>query len=269
MKWQTKEEIQKAAQGTELEATEKSLIHWQQLKDCSYEDFMDGRSNYKVDPWAGFCAICIKHIDGDGNAKCGECPLPDCQNPNTVWATAKELFHLANNRSDVAKFQDAAAAMCKVIEKAIDEIKAKNLIDAMLEAKAELEKAKKPELRHGDYGYDTNGDACIYINVHMKGLRECCDEHLWLNARGYVGIAVTILGNIFDDLKLNSKDLGEVRVEFDKKGNKVFMDLNVENKIWIHFCGYDQDGVYVPIDKAVDFHQKLGQIIATAKRKQK
>ncbi len=138
MKWMTIEEVNKAAQGTELEAAQCSLKHWQQVKNASFEELRNGVGNGLVSIFLNFCALCVR-ADGDCNE--GEnCCLPYCsKNRDSTWKKARNAFNAfkkeKGSRELAAKFQDCAADMCDVIETAI-----RNLVEAATDKPKELSK---------------------------------------------------------------------------------------------------------------------------------
>ena len=79
------------------------------------------------------------------------------------------------------------------------------------------------------------------------------------------------LRNIFDDLKRNSEDSDEWRSENGTgqsatEERKIVMDCSSKyNEIWLGTAG---TSTWYSIDQATEIHQKLGQLLATAKRRQ-
>ncbi len=69
---------------------------------------------------------------------------------------------------------------------------------AQLDAEAE-----KPELRHGDFGYDHDGDACLNLYARDSGtFRQAGKTYLYeeeIHTKAFQ--ITTVLGNIFDLLK--------------------------------------------------------------------
>lgn len=146
-----------------------------------------------------------------------------------------------------------------------------NAIDKAQAELAELDKPDKPKLRHGDYGYDKSGKFTLVCKEaegvlragREEGFLECMpienlDSHL----------PETILGNIFDDLKRNSEDLKKFTVygDNDPEDNAVFKAEYDGTHIWL---ASTTDGAYFEVADIVRIHQKLGQLIATARRKAK
>ena len=129
-------------------------------------------------------------------------------------------------------------------------------------AETKLKALDKPELRHGDYGYDRNGRPClrIYRNVKINGFVVADKEMTFGNDAGSHAVPKIIIGNIYDDLERNQKDLEEFMTDV----NKYYFDFENFIHAPIHIAGN-----WHTIKEAVTHHQKLGQLIATAKRKAK
>ena len=96
------------------------------------------------------------------------------------------------------------------------------------ELKAALAEAKKLELRHGDYGqaYPTASFRIIAKKQHGEGLT-CVGEDRMTD---YIPDGITILGNIFDDLKAVAEPLTGFEVEcLSHVGDKISVSL-VDNE---------------------------------------
>ncbi len=141
----------------------------------------------------------------------------------------------------------------KILKQSIAEHQA-----AIDRASKELANLDKPELRQGDYGY-MQGVPRLFSFDYRGELRTAIsktDKHPFDISPL---LEYTILGNIFDDLKRNSEDLIEFYV--DGKFANIFAGRILGGRINIA-------GKHLLFDEAVDFHQKLGQLIATAKRRE-
>ena len=267
MVWMTIEEIKKAAQGTEREAALCSLKHWQQMRDASFEEFVEGWREKKINTKENHCALCVKyHCWGESDLCC----LPYCGKDGSVWCKAQNAFNsFAENptRQNFAKFQDCADAMCKVIEEAIAKLENVEL-DKLFDEKSKDKKCDKPELRHCDYGYDYQNDPCMIIELHNGFLKDVnklhvLDKHDDSTEASPQYRIETKLGNTFDDLERNSKDLEEFdaysctdsKVTFGIEGGEIGMEVKV-NKTYFNW----------DIDVFTKIHQKLGQLICTARR---
>lgn len=142
------------------------------------------------------------------------------------------------------------------------------------------ERFGKPEIRHGDYGYRRQGGTgkvCtneprvfIKLDGSIKGFDEtgCCTQQ---DANEDTASSYKIFGNVFDLIK--EKDCeGEDLEKFEWDCCKI--KLTPYGRIELHCaisttfllkgspCSYS-------ISNAQKIHEKLGQIIATAKRKKK
>ena len=123
-------------------------------------------------------------------------------------------------------------------------------------AKAKLTELDKLKLRHGDYNIRR------YLMVKAdKNLRLFwCDN----NGVCHGDNDITPDGNIFDDLERNSEDLEKFKVDalcFSFKG--ILSTSSASSRI--NMC---TQGAWMNMEIAEEIHQKLGQLIATAKRKQ-
>ena len=124
---------------------------------------------------------------------------------------------------------------------------------AIDKAKSELSALDKPKLRHGDYGLHGNsGDNWIKLE----------DEIRWIGHENYLGhsgipesnFVDNKVGNLIDDLKAMSEPLDRTSVDG-------FVMEVINDRVII-------GGRRFLVDQAVEFRQKLGQLITTAKRKQ-
>jgi hypothetical protein len=124
-----------------------------------------------------------------------------------------------------------------------------------------LAEAEKPKLRHGDWWM--KGDSLhIYMKEHhgrdFVAIGDCILTKIGSSYGGE-----PILGNIIDDLKRNAEDLEKFDVYGG--GTRLFIRLQ-DNDIVFDIGGFTS--TMHKINKATEIHQKLGQLIATAKRKQ-
>ena len=147
------------------------------------------------------------------------------------------------------------------------EIAEKMIADAERMAKEGRDKLAaldKPELRHGDYGINSLGCGSIVIGNGIGAVdhrEDGISYNLGKSQNGkYLRVGDSCLGNIFDDLKRNSEDLMEYYVHHPAR----FLIRLEKDKI--NFLMYSTE-VDISIKQATELHQKLGQLIATAKRK--
>jgi len=155
-----------------------------------------------------------------------------------------------------------AKARLRVIKKEADELQ--RMIDA----------PEKPKLRHGDYGLWPVAKTPFIVNAHQR------DRHgaaildlLWPDGDLSNSWAcedprlerAPILGNIFDDLERNQKNLTEFSVCSGSGWSPITAKLDSWGHILFTICGMNSS--MTTIAKAQEFYQKLGQMIATMKRK--
>ncbi len=144
------------------------------------------------------------------------------------------------------------------------------LIDEAEKLLKELAEIDEPKLRHGDYGIDERGENLLIVkseygesplsfNMNADHCGVICNgKH---STRDF-----TKLGNIFDDLKRNSEDLEATGDIYNKDHNAhACANINPDGTIYMWA---DNRSSY-ELDVAIKFHQKLEQLICTAKRKQK
>ncbi len=126
--------------------------------------------------------------------------------------------------------------------------------------KARLEALDKPSgPRHGDYGYDHDGAACLrMLSCYKKQFVVANKDTTFGNDSGVVAVPKPVLGNIFDDLKRDSEDLEE----FCTDVHRYFFNFVDFSHAPIHIAGN-----WHTINEAIKHHQKLGQLIATARRR--
>ena len=124
---------------------------------------------------------------------------------------------------------------------------AKSIEEAREQLAELVEKPKLPKLRHGDFGCFRDGTPriCIIDSIYDEERRcgKSCDIEYY-----------TILGNIFDLLKEWSEDSDRANIDgfvLEICGNRIVIG-----------------GRRFLIDQATEFWHKLGQMIATLKRKE-
>ncbi len=137
--------------------------------------------------------------------------------------------------------------------------------------KKQFVKEEKPELRHGDYGYyhGYKSDPVIFVKKKARN-----DELIIVNTEGVCDFSLTdynkkesiILGNIFDDLKQNAEDLKEFEVGYKDKSNDskvkfVLLKDGIQMKVGHEYFT-------TALKQFEKLHQKLGQLIASAKRRE-
>jgi len=140
---------------------------------------------------------------------------------------------------------------------------------------------KKAELRHGDYGYDYDGDPCMTLQLHDGGSGATLHKSNAGSAYAYTNkpsnsafVPITKLGNIFDDLKRNSEDLERLEMNAgtanrSQTGKKLAIGFNNNGCLFVGVGRGLREIAHYTLDQATEIHQKLGQMIATIKRKKK
>ncbi len=139
------------------------------------------------------------------------------------------------------------------------------LLDEKNRLTDKLAEAGKAKLRHGDYGVGEMPNPFNWLCV-----RECVywgDGSLSTYSEQYH--IEHKLGNVFAELERNSKNLE--RFNMTLGGTHIWTDLSriTEGRVWWKDGLSQAAGMSIPLAKVQDFHQKLGQMIATAKRKLK
>ncbi|KKN78866.1 hypothetical protein LCGC14_0346380 [marine sediment metagenome] len=137
---------------------------------------------------------------------------------------------------------------------------ANNEVDRLAKLVAE-EKKPKPELRHLDYG--VNSDGTMFLYAKRKG-----DIELF-GAKQGSGVVVnkpfsghTLLGNLGDDLKA-IKPLEQWNSSDGACGNDIVMDCMRQGYVWLGTRGKAD---WFKIGVAEEIHRKLGQVILKAKQ---
>ena len=161
-----------------------------------------------------------------------------------------------NKQELITHFQEQK----KVIEKEI----------AFWQAQSDTE-AEKPKLRHGDFGYDKDGEVCLALYAQgAKVMRRASDTYLyeWEVSHPTNYKVVDILGNIFDLLKEWSEDLEEFDNELYASGIKIDGKYIKIYACTGGNCTKKDESCLWNLEAIEKFWHKLGQIIATLKRKQ-
>ncbi len=129
------------------------------------------------------------------------------------------------------------------------------------EGKAKLAELDEPELRHGDYGVGKDKSGRPRFRLMIRN--DVYNGESTKNPTNRDPNKDVWLGNIFDDLKRNAEDLKEFEVD----NLRVVLDKQ-RGDAMVFFKSICSDRTFT-INEATEIHQKLGQLIATAKRKQK
>jgi len=144
--------------------------------------------------------------------------------------------------------------------------------DTLVSLRAELAEAEKPKLGHGDFGVTTKERPCggsfvaIRDSQRSRGLEPYFKDGL-SDGSNYTKNNpddYTILGNIFDLLKEWSEDLDEFEIQ-SKNCTKLIIKTFGEEGIQVDISHYT--ATLRTLSEAEEFWHKLGQLIATLKRK--
>lgn len=93
--------------------------------------------------------------------------------------------------------------------------------------KKQIDDAKKPVLRHGDYGIDDEGDPCFYVDVHVRdggGLKFCGDCGLQTLSHES-NRTCQVRGNIIDDLEVLQENVTEFEITETSLSYKSFVEV--------------------------------------------
>jgi len=133
---------------------------------------------------------------------------------------------------------------------------------AIIDLEAQLAEAEKPKLKlkHGDFGLNEDGDLRLVIEKtnNVLTLAGCCSLGNCADTLEEMRKNGIILGNIFDLLKQWSEDL--TYFEFDVHEYKIDPKQR--------FAPIKVAGTWHTLVEAEEIWHKLGQLIATLKRKQ-
>ncbi len=147
------------------------------------------------------------------------------------------------------------------LEKIVEDLQEK-----LTKTQQELAELDEPKLRHGDYGTRPENTYFVCIQSNIRGKLEYANECGLVQDSDLTQPLIS--GNIFDDLKRNSEDLRDWHSpEAEGKGvvqkESIIMRLKGPD-IWLGTCG---NSAWYTLDQATEIHQKLGRLIATAKRR--
>ena len=158
---------------------------------------------------------------------------------------------------EAQELMDSATGSIRTLQRVIDRV---NLEITTISKKIEAE--KKPELRHGDYGYDKDGGFRIMISHDFK-LYTAGDGCLHDANLGCYDLVV-VLGNIFDDLKATQEDVTEFT--FTSESDPLLVEATDIDGIRLSVKGAV---IHVYRDEISTLIRKLQQMEATMKRRQK
>ncbi len=149
----------------------------------------------------------------------------------------------------------------EVIDARIELIKSntESLLKEIAELQAGLAEAEKPELRHGDYGYDATsppGRIVLSLNNKLVTAGNASVYEKTLKERPDLTPS-PVLGNIFDDLKALSEPLEE----FTMDGLRGTMDAT---SIEISNGDGDKQRFYIALSTVNEFCLNLRHLVFTA-----
>lgn len=134
-----------------------------------------------------------------------------------------------------------------------------------------INEPEKPVIRHGDYGYHQNNNCCPRIfheaEARLNGnkkIHAAGNKHGWSDDPQSIANEYTILGNIFDDLKLYGEDCED---KFVIHNGSFLTDLRVEGCGQNTIIQYSCDCVAIANEKLESFAKKLLQRHYTLQRK--
>lgn len=132
--------------------------------------------------------------------------------------------------------------------------------DNILWLKEQLAEAEKPKLRHGDFGYSEAGDSCLALLAQRpRTMRRASSRYLYEETIHNSNFLITnCLGNIFDLLKEWSEDVGDIFL------HGIRIERSCVNEVFI-----GRGDTHLTLVEAEEIWHKLGQKIATLKRKSK
>ena len=161
---------------------------------------------------------------------------------------------------EAQELMDSATGSIRTLQRVIDRV---NLEITTLSKK--LVEENKPELRHGDYGYDKDGGFRIMISHDFK-LYTAGDGCLHDANLGCYDLVV-VLGNIFDDLESMQEDVEEFVICDEESDEPIYVQLVDAGSIKLSLPSGSTIVVY---KKEVEqFVLKLRQMEATLKRRHK
>ena len=148
----------------------------------------------------------------------------------------------------------------------MDKIQAEKRITAIEEEAAELRKIietdDKPALGNGDYGY-LSRQSWIKIQNEVYWLDSAFKD---ISTHPDSFFLPSRIGNLVDDLKRNQEDLEEFEINGDC-GGQLNISYGSHGRERVRFRVACTEHNF-SLNEATKIHQKLGQLIATAKRRQ-
>ena len=260
--WMTTEQAAEEAMKGKIPAIECSWEHHHQGETADWVELAEVmKPGNKFNVGRDFCACCYKY--NDDTCKTTGCPLllnRECCGGK--WEVAKDAIYACRDNdysnASMKAFQEAEAELCRFIADVLEKEKAK-------ERKTEK---KKCEPKHADYGI-YHGCGLIHLDgntywlgTYFKGGKSMCEPCDFVD---------DITGNLKDDLKRNSEDLREFEVNSSIYHNKFSCGFSSEpeHPIWLTIKeGGTHHVMHVTLTGITEIHQKLGRIVAFAKRQE-
>jgi hypothetical protein len=138
----------------------------------------------------------------------------------------------------------------------------------MAEIEAKLEEAKKPVLRHGDYGFGSNWDK-QNIDAFIYTKQTTDNKTFYASGMGQVDTISSkhpVIGNLFDDLKAMQTEVTECEVSCERfGGDKITATICGDKVIIDHVAG---DETWISLEDFDKYVFELRQMQATLKRQQ-
>ena len=252
MNWLSQEEIKRRAKESPEEALNVSIEGWEQK--C---EVLEQGGNVSGHYSTGNCGLCERFHQSNGRA-CPGCVLDD-GNAGKSSACCQEFQNFINSPT----LTNAQTMLNRLyLERG----------KRYGQPKKEPCKTEKPkELRHGDYGYRDNKPVIMfkgndYSTVEQGKHFQAGADMVFSNSMESHTGGYAKLGNIFDDLERNSKDLEEF--EYELGGVSMCIRLHGKGISWGRTLAFGAQMQEPNIEKVIKYHQKLGQLIAYAKRQE-
>ncbi len=146
MNWVTKDEVEKAAEESELATVRCSRKHWAQLRDASFKELIKDMIDEKVSLGTAYCALCRRNSKMPRTTDCELCTLAQhdakCSCKDSKFDRALDAFnaitfrllHLCGSANN-AKWQEWQKA-------------ASEMVDCLAELEKKLLGEEKPKPKH-------------------------------------------------------------------------------------------------------------------------
>ena len=180
------------------------------------------------------------------------------------------------NKQEIENLIEKYDNLVDEIQTKVEETQGK--IEIMQKLKKEIQEqlAEKPnpKLRHGDYGYDKDGEAAMIVRLDgNEKMTAMTTEGVYENLElPLISAPTTILGNIFDDLNAKAEPLEEFEMHPAFGGRKVEISGKKTGGIWMGIMNtydtLDKKGARLSLAEAEEIHRSLGRVIAFAKTQQ-